>query len=126
MTEGSNHFPQIESDEELENAAVVGAAAVQRLIADRNRLRNELAGSRAAQERLHQRYVELGKTVLSLLQQFDITMREAMAGTPDSAVGEAANPAKKFDSHGLPLVPQPSGANGATGHHNGHQLTVEP
>jgi hypothetical protein len=126
MTEGSNHFPQIESDEELENAAVVGAAAVQRLIADRNRLRAELAASKAAQERLHQRYVELGKTVLSLLQQFDITMREAMAGSPDSAVGEAANTAKKFDSHGLPLVPQPSGANGANGHHNGHQLPVEP
>ena len=126
MTEGPNHFSQIESDEELENAAVVGAAAVQRLIADRNRLRNELASSRAAQERLHQRYVELGKTVLSLLQQFDATMREAMAGTPDGTLGEAAKSAKKFDSHGLPLVPQPSGANGTNGHHNGHQLPVEP
>lgn len=72
MTEGPNHFLQIDSDQELETAAVIGAAAVQKLIADRNNLRMELAASRAAQEDLkrqfavlHQRYVELGKTILS-------------------------------------------------------------
>ena len=74
MSEGSNHFLQIKSDEELENAAVVGAAAVQKLIADKNHLRNELASSKAARERLHQRYVELGKSILSLLQQFEVRL----------------------------------------------------
>jgi len=93
---------------------------------DRHPLRSELAASKTAQERLHQRYVELGKTILSLLQQFDVTMREATAGKLDSAVGEAANTAKKFDSHGLPLVPQPSANNGAMGTNNGHQLPIEP
>jgi hypothetical protein len=57
---------------------------------------------------------------------FDVTMREAMAGSPDGTLGESTNTAKKFDSHGLPLVPQPSGANSANGHHNGHQIPVEP
>ena len=54
MTEGSNHFPGNGSDEELESAAVLGAAAIQRLIADRNHLRSEVAAAKVAQERLHQ------------------------------------------------------------------------
>jgi len=65
MTEGYINIAQVESDEELETAAVAGAAAVQRLVADRNNLRDELAASRAAQEELrrrlatqHQRYIE--------------------------------------------------------------------
>ncbi len=48
MTEGYINMAQAESDDELETAAVAGAAAVQRLIADRNNLRNQLAASRAA------------------------------------------------------------------------------
>ena len=59
MTEGLRHFVPIESDEGLERSAVAGAAAVEKLIADRNNLRNllatherELAASRAAQEDL--------------------------------------------------------------------------
>jgi hypothetical protein len=39
MTEGPNHFLPIDSDQDLETAAVIGAAAVQKLIADRNNLR---------------------------------------------------------------------------------------
>lgn len=125
MSEGSNHFLQIKSDEELENAAVAGAAAVQRLIADRNHLRNELANSKAAHERLHQRYLELGKSILSLLQQFEVTMREVMHASSDGTSGEAANNAKKFDSKGLPIAPHANAHNGAE-HHNGHGLPVEP
>jgi hypothetical protein len=121
MTEGSNHFPGNGSDEELESAAVLGAAAIQRLIADRNHLRSEVAAAKVAQERLHQQYIELGKTILSLLQQFDVTMREAKSGRSESNPAEAANTSKQFDTHGRPV-----GLNGANGHHNGHELPLEP
>ena len=85
MIEGYINVAQAESDEELETAAVAGAAAVQRLIADRNNLRSQLAASRAAQEelrqrlaRLHQRYIELAKRVVAQLHHFDSTMRDAL------------------------------------------------
>ena len=114
MTEGSRHFVPIESDEGLERSAVAGAAAIEKLIADRNNLRNllatherELAASRAAQEDLkrqlgilHQRYIELGKRVVAQLQQFDGAMREAMAERPAATNG--------INGHGhgpLPLEP---------------------
>jgi|RhiMetdeSRZDD1v2_1073273.scaffolds.fasta_scaffold332472_2 hypothetical protein len=126
MTEGSNHFPGNGSDEELESAAVLGAAAIQRLIADRNHLRSEVAAAKVAQERLHQQYIELGKTILSLLRQFDVTMREAKSGRSESNPAEAANTSKQFDTHGLPVAPRPVGLNGANGHHNGHELPLEP
>jgi hypothetical protein len=117
MTEGPNHFLPIDSDQDLETAAVIGAAAVQKLIADRNNLRMELGASRAAQEDLkrqlavlHQRYVELGKTILSQLQQFDATMREAIG--ENEANGDAAGPKRQFDGNGVPLdAAKPSGAN---------------
>jgi len=114
MTEGLRHFVPIESDEGLERSAVAGAAAIEKLIADRNNLRNllatherELAASRAAQEDLkrqlgilHQRYIELGKRVVAQLQQFDGAMREAMAERPAATNG--------INGHGqgpLPLEP---------------------
>ena len=114
MTEGLRHFVPIESDEGLERSAVAGAAAVEKLIADRNNLRNllatherELAASRAAQEDLkrqlgilHQRYIELGKRVVAQLQQFDGAMREAIAERPAATNG--------INGHGqgpLPLEP---------------------
>src|SRR5262245_7244687 len=104
MTQESNQIVAIESDQELERSAVVGAAAVERLIADRNNLRSilaaherELAASRAAQESLnrrlgvlHQRYVELAKSIVSQLQQFDSAMREAMSDRSEITNGEAA------------------------------------
>jgi hypothetical protein len=141
MTEGPSHIVPIESDEELERSAVAGAAAVERLIADRNNLRSilaaherELAASRAAEDNLkrqlgmlHQRYIELAKRVVSQLQQFDSVIREAMSGRPENA-GEAVNVpgVKQFDSHGLPIAPQPAASNGANGHHNGYGLPLEP
>jgi hypothetical protein len=132
MTEGPNHFLQIDSDQELETAAVIGAAAVQKLIADRSNLRMELAASRAAQEDLkrqfavlHQRYVELGKTILSQLQQFDTTMREAI-GERAEANGDTAGPKRQFDGNGVPMdAPvKPSGANGQS--YGRAPLPVEP
>jgi hypothetical protein len=97
MIEGYINVAQAELDEELETAAVAGAAAVQRLIADRNNLRSQLAASRAAQEelrqrlaRLHQRYIELAKRVVAQLHHFDSTMRDALRDKPEPS-GESNN-----------------------------------
>jgi hypothetical protein len=125
MTEGPNHFLQIDSDQELETAAVIGAAAVQKLIADRNNLRMELAASRAAQEDLKRQFAVLGKTILSQLQQFDTTMREAI-GERAEANGDTAGPKRQFDGNGVPMdAPvKPSGANGQS--YGRAPLPVEP
>jgi len=80
------------SDEAVESAALAGAAAVQRLVAERNNLRQrviaqqqELGSMRAANEELrrrlfvvHQRYVEVAKRVVGQLEQFDGTMRQVL------------------------------------------------
>ncbi len=80
------------SDQAIENAALAGAAAIQRLVAERNNLRNrlaaqqrELAAMRAFNEELrrrlyvlHQRYVEVAKKVVGQLEQFDGTIREVV------------------------------------------------
>jgi hypothetical protein len=138
MTEGSNHIVAIESDDELERSAVAGAAAIERLIADRNNLRNllaaherELAVSRAAQQdlkrqlgMLHQRYIELAKRVVSQLQQFDGAMREAMAERTEANNAEAPRAPdvkSQFDNNGLPMEPRPA-PNGI----NGRPLPLEP
>jgi hypothetical protein len=139
MTEESNQIVAIESDEELERSAVAGAAAVERLISDRNNIRNilaaherELAASRAAQESLkrrlgilHQRYIELGKSIVSQLQQFDCAMRQAMSDRSESQNGAASAPVAKsqFDSNGLPVASRPNGLNG---HHQVRGLPLEP
>jgi hypothetical protein len=79
MTEGFNH---IASDQELETAAIAGAAAVERLITERNNFRTELAASKAAQEELRRRfgllhrYIELSRKVVCELHQFDSLMRD--------------------------------------------------
>ena len=111
------NIAQGESDDELEAAAVAGAAAVQRLIADRNSLRDQLAASRAAQEELrqrlatqHQRYIDLAKRIVAQLHQFDSTMRDAVRERTEATSYETTSmPAsmKQFDSTGLP-APGPS------------------
>ena len=122
---------QAESDEELENAAVAGAAAVQRLIADRNNLRNQLVASRAAEEELrqrlatqHQRYIELAKRIVAQLQQFDSTMRDAVRERTEAntnyETGSMPASMKQFDGAGIPGGVQSPGSssNGVT-HGNG-------
>jgi hypothetical protein len=47
MTEGSTHLAHVDFDQELESTAVAGAVAVQKLIADRNNLREQLTASLA-------------------------------------------------------------------------------
>ncbi|HEX2448496.1 MAG TPA: hypothetical protein VHK26_09975 [Methyloceanibacter sp.] len=75
----------------MESAALAGAAAIQRLVAECNTLRTrvslqetELARLRSANESvrrrfalLHQRYVDLAKKILGHLEQFDSVIREA-------------------------------------------------
>jgi hypothetical protein len=121
MTEGSNKLAHIDFDQEIEATAVAGAVAVQKLIADRNRLREELTASLAAQSELrrrfgvlHQQYVELATNMFANMQHFDNTMRAALGGRFEVIDG-GAEPKTRFDSNGVPLKPQPNGAgsNGA-------------
>lgn len=86
-----------ESDDDLEKAALLGAAAIQRLIADRDDLRNrtttqqrELVALSAINEDLRRRialirhhYVELGTKILAQLEQFDEAFREASRENQD-------------------------------------------
>jgi hypothetical protein len=81
-----------ESDANLERAAMAGAAAIERIIADRDDLRNrattqqrELVALSAINEDLRRRialirhhYVELGTKILGQLEQFDEAFREVM------------------------------------------------
>jgi hypothetical protein len=115
MTEGSNHLEHMDFDQELESTAFAGAVAVQKLIADRNNLREQLTASLAAQSELkrrlallHQQYVEVAKKVVAGMQHFDSAMRAAMAGRPDFIDG-SAEPKPQFDGNGLPLKFQPNG-----------------
>jgi len=80
------------SDETVESVALAGAAAIQRLIADRDNLRNhanvqqrDLVALNAINEDLRRRlalirhhYVELGTKILTQLEQFDQATRDAM------------------------------------------------
>jgi hypothetical protein len=104
MTEGSNKHAHIDFDQDIESTAVAGAVAVQKLIADRNRLREELTASLAAQadyrrrlQGLHQRYIELARKVVASMQQFDSAMREAIGGKVE------VTPKPQFDRNGIPL-----------------------
>jgi hypothetical protein len=92
-----------ESDDDLEKAALLGAAAIQRLIADRDDLRNrtttqqrELVALSAINEDLRRRialirhhYVELGTKILAQLEQFDEAFREAMRENQEKADSSA-------------------------------------
>ena len=115
MTEGTNTLTHIDFDQEIESTAVAGAVAVQKLIADRNRLREELTASLAAQadyrrqlQVLHQRYIELARKVVGSMQQFDSTMREAIGAKAEVADG-SAEPKPQFDGNGIPVKVQPNG-----------------
>ena len=80
------------SDETIESVALAGAVAIQRLIADRDNLRDrvgaqqrELVTLTAANEELRcrlglirQQYLELGSRILAQLEQFDRVTREAI------------------------------------------------
>ena len=81
-----------QSKESVESVALAGAAAIQRLIAERDNLRNcasvqqrDLSVLNAMNEDLRRRvalirhhYVELGTRILTQLEQFDQMTRDAM------------------------------------------------
>jgi hypothetical protein len=89
------------TDESVEKVALAGAAAIQRLIDDRDRLRNcasaqlqDLVALSTINKELRNRlvlirrhYLELGTAILGQLEQFEKTTREAMLDTQDTASG---------------------------------------
>jgi hypothetical protein len=124
MTEGLHHPSQTNFDQELESTAVAGAIAVQKLIAERNKLREQLTVSIGAQSELrrrlgtlHQQYVELATTIVANMQHFDNTMRTALGGRPDVPDG-SAEAKTQFDGNGVPvglkLQPNGTGSPNAT------------
>ena len=84
--------PKQGMDETLESIAVAGASAIQRLIADRDSLRNrvhtqqrDLTALSAINEELRRRiasirhhYIELGTRILTQLEHFDQATRDLM------------------------------------------------
>lgn len=94
------------TDQAVENAALAGAAAVQRLVAERNELRNRLAAQeheaaayRAANTDLrkrliliHRHYVDLAKRVVGDLERVDGTIREI---AQEAHQAQEAHPAKE-------------------------------
>jgi hypothetical protein len=99
------------SDQAIENAALAGAAAIQRLVAERNGLRNrlgaqqrEVAALRAVNEDLrrrliliHQRYVELAKRVVGELEQVDGVIRTVAQEAHNGLAHEAAHDGSAHD-----------------------------
>ena len=103
---------QFASSQAMENAALAGAAAIQRLVAECNGLRTrvslqeaELARLRSAHDGvrrrfavLHQRYVDLAKQILGQLEQFDGLIRE----TGQETLSEMSRP--ETGGHEEPIV----------------------
>jgi hypothetical protein len=88
---GQAQAPEDASDETLDNVALAGAEAIQRIINDRNTLRScttaqqrDLATLNSVNQELRRRlglvrhhYVELATRILTQLEQFDQATREA-------------------------------------------------
>jgi len=117
--------PADESDATLEKVALAGAAAIQRLIADRDELRNlantqqrELVALSAINEDLRRRialirhhYVELGTRILAQLEQFDQAFRDAMRETQENAAAPSEHANLVALAHRL----KPNTANSRSG-----------
>jgi hypothetical protein len=90
---------ELPHNQTLESVALAGAAAIQRLIAERNTYyqqatnqQRDLVALRAINEDLkrrivliRERYVGVGRTILAQLEQLDQTTREAMGVNPAQA-----------------------------------------
>lgn len=141
MVEERNYVPEIGSEDELETAATAGAAAVQKLIADRNQLRNyisllksELNASRTAEEEqkrrfgiLRQRYIELARRIISQLHLFDRELSVAASESTKCASEASKNftvTNLQFDSNGLLIGAQLSDGNGTVS--SDYRLPLEP
>ncbi len=87
--QGHPQHMELSTDQAVETAALAGAAAVQKLVAERNELRARLAAQeqetaayRALNNELrrrlllvHQTYVEMAKSVVGDLERFDAALR---------------------------------------------------
>ena len=114
--------------ETMESVALAGAAAIQRLIADRDSARNfanaqqrDLVALNAINEDLRRRiglirhhYFELGTRILAQLEQFDQATREAMQDNPQVAV-----PAPSEDANLVALAHRLKPSNGPSRPANG-------
>ncbi len=119
-------------DQSVESAALAGAVAIQRMVAERNGLRSrigvqerEIAALRATNDELrrrlvliHQHYVELAKQIVGRLEQFDGSMREIVqeAHTVPSVAHEDAQTAALVQrlaeqQHGPASPAKPNGAD---------------
>lgn len=124
--------PQVQASEEgsnetIESIALAGAAAIQRIIADRNNLRNCISAQQqdlialttANQELLdrlrlfRQLYLEFGTRILAQLEQFDQLTREAIQET------RAPAPAPEDDANLVALARRLRPTNGAAKPPNG-------
>ena len=111
---------EAESNESVESVALAGAAAIQRLIANRDSLRNcanaqqrDLVALSAINEDLRRRvalirlqYIELGTRILTQLEQFDQTTRDAMQDI------QAAAPTPNEDANLVSLAQRLKPSNG--------------
>ena len=113
-------------DQTVEAVALAGAAAIQRLIAERNnfyhRMNNyqrDLAAQNAINGELRRRlsiirykYVEVARTILAQLEQLDKTTREAIGGNlPPKIATDTQSPADDYANvHDLSQRFNPGGA----------------
>ena len=100
---GQDQSMDFSTDQAVENAALAGAAAIQKLVAERNELRNRLAAQeheaaayRAANTDLrkrlvliHRHYVDLAKRVVGDLERLDGTIREIAQEAHPAQAGQA-------------------------------------
>jgi len=89
--QGQPHRMELSTDQAVESVALAGAAAIQKLVAERNELRTRLASQeqetaayRALNNELrrrlllvHQTYVEMAKGVVGDLERFDAALRDS-------------------------------------------------
>lgn len=119
MTDANERADMPQSEPSVEQIALAGAAAIERLIADRDRLRNaasvrerEMGALRAVNEDLRRRllilrqhYVEVATKVLGELERLDKATREAIG---DMRVGAQ----RSEDSNLISIAERLAPANG--------------
>jgi hypothetical protein len=112
------------SDETIDSVALAGAEAIQRIITDRNNLRNctsaqqrDLVALSSINQELRRRlglirhhYVELATKILTQLEQFDQATREA---TRDYGVSSGASDDDKLAALARRLKPANTASNPA-------------
>ncbi|ODS00086.1 hypothetical protein AUC68_02905 [Methyloceanibacter methanicus] len=132
-------YPQrmeLSTDQAVESAALAGAAAIQKLVAERNELRTRLAAQeqetaayRALNNELrrrlllvHQTYVDMAKGVVGDLERFDAVLRESAQDV------HAAMEAQMHwdDAASVPQGRAQNGAARATGTRAGGSPPIKP